>query len=167
MTSPSKAARSLTGQVLLNKGKNLMRFHKEIYGYTKSLLVDNFSSTHHKAAALRITALTLQWSALTAKIFAMTAYNKNTVGSASFDYLMYSGYITMGYFWLRMMETASAKLKANPTGPDADFYKSKIATGEFYFDRLLPRTKTLAKTMGRTPTSLMSISVDQLSAGHN
>lgn len=166
-TTGVQALDLLGRKVVLNKGKNLMRFHKEIFSYTKSLLIDNYSTSNHKLAALRITGLTLQWSALTAKLFGMALMNKNAVGSASYDYLLYSGYIVMGYFWLRMMETASAKLKANPTGPDADFYKGKIATGEFYFDRILPRTKTLAKTMGRTPTSLMSITYDQLSAGHH
>ena len=106
-----------------------MRFHKEILGYTKSLLVDNFKTSNHKRAALRVSGLTVKWAALTGQLFAMSALNRNMPGAAAYDYLLFSGYVTMAYFWLRMMEVASAQLAANPTGPDAEFYKSKIATG--------------------------------------
>ena len=64
--------------------------------------------------------------------------NPNEVGAASMDYLMYSGYVTLAYFWLRMALVAQAKL-AEGEG-DAAFHQTKLATCEFYFKRLLPRT---------------------------
>lgn len=149
----------------MNKGANLFKFSKEVLSYTKSLLVDNFSTSHHKLEALRVSGLAVQWLYLTGRIAAVTAFNKDMAGSASVDYLMYSGYVTMSFFWLRMMEIAAVKLAANPTGPDAEFYKSKIATGKFYFSRILPRTKSLAATMVRLPHSIMAMPEDQFSVG--
>ena len=64
--------------------------------------------------------------------------NPDEVGAASVDYLMYSGYIILGYLWLRMALVAQAQLDSG--SGDADYCQAKLATSEFYFKRLLPRT---------------------------
>ncbi len=97
----------------------------------------------------------------------MARFNKDVAGSASSDYLMYSGYVTMAYFWLKMMETAAKKLAASPSASDAEFYRSKIATGKFYFQNILPRTKSLAKTMVVSPRATMAITEAQFFAGRS
>ncbi len=51
---------------------------------------------------------------------------------------MYSGYIILGYLWLRMALVAQAQLEAG--SGDGDYCQGKLATSEFYFKRLLPRT---------------------------
>ena len=87
--------------------------------------------------------------------------DRDIVGSASVDYLMYSGYIMMGYFWAQMAQTAYEKLAGDVE--NRDFYRAKIKTAEFYFERLLPRTKSLAKTMMADPKTLMQLDEDLLS----
>lgn len=62
----------------------------------------------------------------------------------------------MAYYWLRMMNTAAEKLKT-ATGADAEFYKAKIETGKFYFDRLLPRAQAHADLAVRNPKSIMDM----------
>ena len=114
--------------------------------------------------ALQIAALTTQWLYLSARLAVSANFNKDFVGSASVDYLLFSGYVTMGHFWLRMMETAAAKLKANPTGSDAEFYRAKLKTGKFYFAHLLPRTKSLASSMVKHPGSMMSMKEEEFLA---
>lgn len=54
----------------------------------------------------------------------MARKDKNVVGSASVDFLNYSGYVTLAEHWLRMEEVASKKLKAGEG--DKDFLESKI-----------------------------------------
>jgi len=83
------------------------------------------------------------------------ASNREIVGSASVDYLMYSGWITMGYYWLRIAEAAAKGIKSNPN--DADFYRSKLQTAEFFFNRHLPRTTTHAKTMLKDPKDMLQL----------
>ena len=85
--------------------------------------------------------------------------NREIVGSASVEYLMYSGYITMAYFWARMAQVANEKIAENPE--NIDFYRAKVRTAEFYFERIFPRAKVLAKTMMANPRSLMQMTSEQ------
>ena len=55
---------------------------------------------------------------------------------------MYSGYVVMAYFWAQMAQAAYEKLATDVE--NRDFYRAKIKTAEFYFERLLPRTKVIS-----------------------
>jgi len=80
-----------------------------------------------------------QWNLLTTRIMLRASKDRELVGSASFDYLMYSGYVMMAYFWA-LQAAKAAELSANGQGKESkDFYQSKIQTAAFYFERLLPR----------------------------
>ncbi len=81
--------------------------------------------------------------------------NRDEVGAASVDYLMYSGYVALAYFWARMAQTAQTKLKEG-TNEEA-FYNSKVATAKFYYQRILPRTASLAETMLSGSDNLMAL----------
>ena len=76
-------------------------------------------------------------------------------GAAAVDYLMYSGYVTLAYFWARMAVIARKKI-AEADG-DTSFYQSKLMTAQFYFERLLPRTESLKKTMLSGAENLMQM----------
>ena len=81
----------------------------------------------------------IQWNLLTTRIMLRARTDRELVGSASFDYLMYSGYVMMAYFWA-LQAAKAAELSANGQGKEsADFYRAKIQTAAFYFERLLPR----------------------------
>ena len=84
--------------------------------------------------------------------------NKDLIGSASVDYLMYSGYMHLGYHWL-MAERASVKALKNPKLDDAqkEFHKAKIQTADFYFSRMFPRIKTIEATMLQPPSKVMQM----------
>ena len=65
------------------------------------------------------------------------------VSAAAFDFLMYSGYITLAYFWLDMAYKAELALKAGHTAEFSEsFLKGKIKTAKFYYARILPRSET-------------------------
>ncbi|HEY9036971.1 MAG TPA: acyl-CoA dehydrogenase C-terminal domain-containing protein [Pseudomonadales bacterium] len=99
-----------------------------------------------------------EWGALTMDVGGKAMENADEVGAASVDYLMYSGYVVLGYFWLLMAHKASEQL-ASGNG-DADFYKAKLATAQFYFDRLLPRTLMHAAAMRSGSANLMALDAD-------
>src|SRR5450830_1385063 len=81
----------------------------------------------------------IQWNVITTRIMLRARSDRELVGSASVDYLMYSGYVMMAYFWA-LQAAKAAELSANGKGREsADFYRTKIQTAEFYFERLLPR----------------------------
>jgi len=81
----------------------------------------------------------VQWNLLTTRIMLRARRDRELVGSASFDYLMYSGYVMMAYFWA-LQAAKAAQLSANGRGREStDFYRAKIQTATFYFERILPR----------------------------
>ena len=79
--------------------------------------------------------------------------------------MMYSGYIVMGYWWLRMMDVSQKKLRQDPTGPDADFHRAKINTGKFYFERILPRASYHRSVMQAHPDSTQRMRVKEFTTG--
>jgi hypothetical protein len=83
--------------------------------------------------------------------------DRELVGSASVDYLMYSGYVMMGYFWALQAEKSTALLASGKGQESNDFYTSKIQTAEFYFDRLLPRASAHKKSAVSPTKSLMQM----------
>jgi len=84
--------------------------------------------------------------------------DRNEVGSASVDYLMYSGYVTLAYLWAKMAKASQVAL-ANGSSEE-DFYKAKLTTARFYFSRILPRTKTHAEGMVAGADTLMDLDVE-------
>lgn len=140
-------------KVLLSKGKALNGLAKKIYKDCTDILARN-SSARLKLLpyTAKIMKLTAQWQYLTYRIAFRAAKNRDAVGAASMDYLMFSGYVMMGLYWLKMLASAHKKLDEGVSDPE--FYKAKIQTGEFYFNRILPRTKTHAKAMTDCPKTL-------------
>lgn len=106
-----------------------------------------------------MTKAVLNWQRYSLIIAFKARKNRDVIGLASVDYLMYSGYITMAYFWAMMAQKANEKLAMNPE--NIDFYRAKIKTAEFYFELMLPRIKGLAKTMMVDPKSLMQMTTEQ------
>jgi len=82
--------------------------------------------------------------------------DKEIVGAAAYDYLMFSGYIMMGFYWLMMAKKAFPKIKTD------SFYKSKFETAQFYFDHLLPKAQGHAATMLTPTSSIMKPSADDI-----
>ena len=76
---------------------------------------------------------------------------------------MYSGYVTMAYFWALMARTAIAKLKKGDGAETPEFYRTKIETAEFYFQRILPRAKAHADAMTAPTTSVMQTPIENFS----
>lgn len=77
------------------------------------------------------------WESLTRSVGFSAMRNTDEVNAAAVDYLMFAGYVTVAYFWA---EAAVAAEKAlNDGAPEPEFYKSKIATADFYYQRIMPR----------------------------
>ena len=104
---------------------------------------------------------TTNWQQYSVRLALRARKNFDVVSAASYDYLMYSGYVSMAYFWALMAQTAYEKL-AEGDGNE-EFYKAKIQTAEFYFERLLPRAKTHAECMMSSVGPLMKMKEDNFS----
>ena len=133
-TNGIQALDLLGRKVLGSQGKLLRGFSKIIHKFCEA----QTEQAPFAAYVSQLAGLNKQWGELTQQIGMAAMKNPDEVGAASMDYLMYSGYVILGYFWLRMALVAQAKLAAGEG--DAAFYQTKLATCEFYFKRLLPRT---------------------------
>ena len=96
-----------------------------------------------------------EWGELTTKIGMSAMKNREEVGAASVDYLMYSGYAVFAYLWARMAKVALDKMVEGTT--EEMFYNAKVQTARFYFKRMLPRAKGHAESMLAGADSLMDM----------
>ncbi|BFM07485.1 acyl-CoA dehydrogenase C-terminal domain-containing protein [Halioxenophilus aromaticivorans] len=156
-TTGVQALDLLGRKVLGTQGETLKVFTKLIYKFCQAN-VDNESL---KEFVEPLTSHNKEWGELTMHIGLTALENADEVGAASVDYLMYSGYIALAYFWALAAETAQQKLDSGDG--DADFYKAKLATAQFYFQRILPRTRTHHDCIKSGVGNLMALSSDQFS----
>ena len=96
-----------------------------------------------------------EWGELTMKIGEAAMANPDEAGAAAVDYIMYSGYVTLAYFWARMAVVALEKLEQGTE--DREFYEAKLFTARFYFQRLLPRTLVHKEAMLSGSANLMEM----------
>ena len=133
-TNGIQALDLLGRKVLGSQGKLLRGFTKIVHKFCQA----QAEHLQLKGYVAQLATLNQQWGELTQKIGMAAMSNPDEVGAASVDYLMYSGYVTLAYFWLRMAVVAQHKLDTGEG--EAAFYQAKLATCAFYFKRLLPRT---------------------------
>ena len=103
--------------------------------------------------------LTKQWKSLTRTIGFAAMRDRDAVGAASVDYIMFSGYVLLGVAWAASARAAYRKIEEGTT--EEAFYRAKIQTAEFYFAKILPRTTSLLETMSAGPDSLMTMDENQ------
>lgn len=139
---------------------------KVVRDYTAEIL--KFCATHARNKYLRrfawdLTKLCAQWNTLTVRIMLAARKDRDIVSSASADFLMFSGYVMMAYFWAQQAVIASEKLEAGDGIETPEFYKAKIKVADFYFDRLLPRAQGHAESMVTTSRTLTSLAPEHFS----
>jgi hypothetical protein len=152
-TTGIQAIDLLGRKVLSSRGDMLRKFTK---------LVNNFCAENKHNQQLApymesLTDLSKKLTDLTAEIGFKAMQNPEEIGAASVDYLMVSGYLVFGFMWLRMAVVAQEAIAA---GSDDPFYKAKLHTTRFYFERLLPRVYGHIKTMRSGAANLMDLDQD-------
>jgi 3-(methylsulfanyl)propanoyl-CoA dehydrogenase len=144
-------ALDLVGRKVLGSGGKLLM------GFTS--LVDEFCKANDAADYEEfikpLQAHNQEWLELSMKLGEAAMENPDNAGAGAVDYLMYSGYVTLAYFWARMAILAQQKI-AEADG-DVSFYEAKLMTARFYFERLLPRTESLKATMLSGADNLMTM----------
>ncbi len=131
------------------------------------------SSPGMRKRALSLLMHAGEWCYLTMKIAATAKGNPEVVSSSSEPYLMFAGHVSLASHWLQMEAVASKKLaELKKGGVDEDeylspeFYQSKVATSQYVFDALLPRTRSLARQMFTPIGSIMQMNKDHFSFDH-
>jgi len=141
----------------MTKGERLRSFTKKIH---------KFCETHQDDKELapfvnQLAKYNKEWGELVMKVGGSAMQNPDELGAASVDFLMYSGYVVLGYFWAQAAVTAHKALKTDTT--DSNFYLAKIKTARFYFDRMLPKTRGYVATMNTGADNLMALEAEHFS----
>lgn len=141
--------------LIMTRGKAVRDFTGTILGFCK----DNALNARMRPFLWQLSKLSAQWNMLTLRVMLNARKDREIVASASYDFLMYSGYATMAYFWAVQAAVAFEKLeKGGDETPE--FYQAKIHTAEFYFERLLPRAKGHIAGIVASPKALMQMDND-------
>jgi len=150
-TTGIQALDLLGRKVLGSRGQALMSFTK---------IVDEFCAANEGNGAIedlvaRLSQLNKQWGELTFKVGMSAMKNPDEAGAAATDYLMYSGYATLAYFWAAAARVAAERFAAG--APEPAFYRAKLQTARFYFQRLLPRADAHAAAIESGAANLLEM----------
>ena len=154
-TTGIQALDLLARKILGSKGEILKPFGAEVTAFC----VENAAEEAMQEFIQPIMNFGRDWQKMTETIGLKAMKNPDEIGAASVDYLMYSGYLTLAYFWAKMAKVAQQKLALGDE--DKAFYQAKIKTARFYFQRILPRAQGHAACVENGASSMMDINVDE------
>ncbi len=131
----------------VSQGAGLKLFLAEI----EQFIADNASNPAVAEFLPALGGKAKEWGKLTIEVLQRAAANPEELGAASWDYLFYSGYVAVAYWWARSVVAAQAS-----SHPEA-FKQAKLETARFYYARILPRTLSHAAGIAAGADSLMAM----------
>ncbi len=136
-------------KIVANGGKLFELFAKE---------VSEFIEAGQGDAALQeylapLSAALERLSDVTATVIKQASEDPNAIGAASVEYLDLFGLTAYAYMWARMVKVAGAAEAGDTSG----FYSNKIKTARFFFNRLLPKSLSLAESIKTGAADTMAL----------
>lgn len=92
-----------------------------------------------------------QWARLTRRIGEQAAADPAAASAAAYDYLFYSGYVALAWFWAQRVAAAERSQASEA------FKRAQRETANFYFARLLPRADYHAACIEAGPSSVTAL----------
>ncbi|PTR22426.1 hypothetical protein C8J98_1162 [Luteibacter sp. OK325] len=128
-TTGIQALDLLGRKIMQLQGAGLKHFLNEISAFCQA----NAENDTVKAFIGPLAVATKTWGDVTQAIAQRAQANPEELGAAAVDYLYFSGYVTLAYFWARsVLAAGGSTLSANDK-------QAKRDTATFYFTRILPR----------------------------
>jgi len=150
-TTGIQALDLLGRKILQTQGSGLKQFLEQISAFCHAQAQNAALSEFIAPLAVA----TKEWADLTQEVGKRAMGNADEVGVNAVDYLFYSGYVALAYFWARSVAAADASTHGE------DFKQAKRSTARFYFARILPRTLTHAAALRAGAASLMGMPAAQ------
>ncbi|AXA84428.1 acyl-CoA dehydrogenase [Lysobacter oculi] len=144
-------ALDLVGRKLLQlKGAGLRAFLKEAHAFCQR------EAANPALAGLLpdLVAKLGEWQALSEQIGQSASRDPEEVGGAAWDYLFYSGYVALAYWWARSVVACEGSALS------AAAKEGKRETARFYFARILPRTLMHKAAIESGAGNLMTLTAD-------
>lgn len=139
-------------KILLDNGAKLRAFGKMVTEFIE----ENGTNPDMDEFVTPLADIGNKVQKLTMELGMKAMANRDEVGAAAVPYLRVVGHLVFSYFWARMAKVAIARVKSDGASVDP-FYKHKLLTARFYFQRLLPETATLIRTARAGSTTLMEM----------
>jgi butyryl-CoA dehydrogenase len=124
----------------MHEGRTMRRFFDEVEGF---LAVHGESDERLAEFLEPLAAAVARLQQTTAWIVAASQTDFAEAAAGATEYLRLLGLVALAYLWGRM---AAASLPALD-GEEGRFYRAKLDTARFFFDRLLPQIDALAKAI--------------------
>ncbi|MCG8668997.1 MAG: acyl-CoA dehydrogenase C-terminal domain-containing protein [Pseudomonadales bacterium] len=144
-TNGIQALDLLQRKVFANRGEWLALYFVEIEAELNEL--DAESSNQYGdllGYGNKLKQLLADTTKLTNTIIDLGEESPLNIAASATEYLHLLGYITYGFLWLKMMKAA-----VENKHQDAEFCNAKLATGQFFFNRVLTRTDTLLANLAQ------------------
>jgi acyl-CoA dehydrogenase len=146
-------ALDLVGRKLgLNGGRAIQSFFKEVGDFCEENRSNEQMAPYTKSLKKGLNDL----QAATMWLMQNGMANPDNAGAASTDYMHLFGLVALGYMWAQMAKTAQGKL--GDANGEASFYETKLVTGRYFMERVMPETgahlarlSTGADTMMKLP----------------
>lgn len=159
-TTGIQALDLLGRKVLMTQGESLKAFTKVVHKFCKA----NEENEAVKGLVAELAKLNKEWGETTMKIGMGAMKDRDEVGAASVDYLMYSGYICLAYFWADMARVAAEKLAQGTS--EEKYYQAKLQTARFYYARILPRTRAHLAAILSGAKNLMELDAEDFALSY-
>lgn len=129
-TTQIQALDLLGRKIMQLQGAGMKHFIDEVVAFCKAQAGDDAM----KSFIAPLGAAVQSWADLTQSVAQAAQANPEELGAAAVDFLYYSGYVTLAYFWARSVAAAGGSSILT-----ADEKQAKRDTATFYFARILPR----------------------------
>jgi alkylation response protein AidB-like acyl-CoA dehydrogenase len=148
-------ALDLVGRKLpANMGRSLRRFFHPVDRF----LQDNMTNPDLKDYVMPLAKAFARLQQATAHVGEKGMSNPDEAGAASSEYLRLFGLVALGYMWARIAKVAKDRLAEGTD--DTAFYETKLITGKFFMERLLPDTGALLSKLTAGSATMMSLDAD-------
>jgi len=118
-----------------NEGEIIENFFSIINNYLNNLSINKDLEKVVKKFKKSFDELVL----ITNYLRAINVNNINDINGPAVEFLRMFSYVSIGYIWLKLLSVSVEKNKDH----SSEFLKSKIATGKYYFNKVLPQTSFL------------------------
>jgi acyl-CoA dehydrogenase len=131
-----------------NGGRAVMNFFAEVAAFAKDHAADEAMKPY--LAPLSTGLGHLQQATMWLMQNALA--KPDNAGAGATDYMQLFGLVTFGYMWARMVKVAQDKIAGGDTAP---YLNTKLVTGRFFMERMLPETSVhLARIQSGSDTTM-------------
>lgn len=141
-------------KVVGSQGELYKQFTRDVVNFIEESRGDDQLSPYLDSLAIAIERL----DDVTEYVIKSSADNPNESGAASVEYTDMFGLTALAYMWVKIVKAAAAKAEGDESG----FYSGKLKAARFYFDRLLPKTISLAESICSGSGALMAPSANEI-----